>query len=49
MIDVRSTLEDLKVEAKFKIKNTVKESESYAREIDRMQVLDRVKSNYMTS
>lgn len=49
IIMVKQTLEDLKVEAKFKIKNTVKENESYAREIDRMQVIDRVKTNYVSN
>lgn len=49
IIKNNQTLEDLKVEAKFKIKNTVKESESYAREIDRMQVIERVKTNYVSN
>lgn len=43
MVKVSQTLEDMKVEAKFIISNKSRENEAYQREIDRMQVLDRVR------
>ena len=43
MIKIRESLDDMKVEAKFIIANKDKESNAYAREMTRMQVLDRVR------
>jgi hypothetical protein len=49
MVKVRKTLEDMKVEAKFIISNKSRENEAYQREIDRMQVLDRVRQQVVTN
>jgi hypothetical protein len=39
----------MKVEAKFIISNKSRENEAYQREIDRMQVLDRVRQQVVTN
>ncbi len=49
MVKVSQTLEDMKVEAKFIISNKSRENEAYQREIDRMQVLDRVRQQVVTN
>lgn len=49
MLRVRETLEDMKIETKYIIANKDKESEAYQKEISRMQVLDRVREQVVTT
>jgi hypothetical protein len=49
MIKIKESVDDMKTEAKFIIANKDKESNAYAREMNRMQVLDRVRQQVVSN